>query len=289
MISITGAAGFTGQRVVRRLINRGLEVRAVVHRNEQRALFPDCGTLAGDVYNADFCRGAVRGADVVISMAHPLTSPNVATACVIERIPRAVFVTTTGAFSKYRSAAAGYLAAEDAIRASGVPYTILRPTMIYGGPGDRNMHRLVRVLAKTPVFPVFGDGSHLMQPIHVDDLADIIVAAALDDSVVGQEFNVAGANALPYKELVRTVAAALGRRVLILHTPLGLAAAIAGAFEQAHLPFPVKREQVLRLAEDKAFDTTEARRRLGFRPRTFEEGIVQEVAAVRNPQLEATP
>lgn len=156
-------------------------------------------------------------------------------------------MTTTGAFSKYRAAAAGDLEAEDAVRKSCLGYTILRPTMIYGGPGDRNMHRLVRVLAQTPVFPLFGDGKHLMQPIHVDDLANAIVAAALNEAVVGGEFNLAGANALPYKDLVRAVATALGRRILIVRTPLGLVAAIAGAFERTRIPFPITREQVLRL------------------------------------------
>ena len=63
------------------------------------------------------------------------------------------------------------LAAENTIETSGLKYTILRPTMIYGSPRDRNMWRLIRFMRYSPIVPIFGDGNYLQQPIFVGDVA----------------------------------------------------------------------------------------------------------------------
>ena len=64
------------------------------------------------------------------------------------------------------------LAAEQQIRGCGLDWTILRPTMIYGAAGDRNLSRLLRLLSRTAVLPVPGNGKCLHQPVHVADVAD---------------------------------------------------------------------------------------------------------------------
>ena len=108
------------------------------------------------------------------------------------------------------------------MRSSGVEVTILRPSMIYGNERDHNMHKLLRVLDRTPAIPVFGANA-LMQPVHVDDLADGIVRAVVADA--HGEFNLAGPEPLAYQGVLRSAMAALGRRVALAPVPAWLALA----------------------------------------------------------------
>jgi nucleoside-diphosphate-sugar epimerase len=151
--------------------------------------------------------------------------------------------------------------------------------MIYGNSRDHNMNKLVRVLDRLPVFPVFGPGTALMQPVYVGDLADGIVAA-VEREATG-EFNLAGDVPLTYNEILKTVAAALGRNVRLVHVNHGLAARIVSVLEPVP-GFPIKHEQVMRLLEDKAFDITSSVAELDYRPRSFAEGIALQVAEYRS-------
>jgi nucleoside-diphosphate-sugar epimerase len=98
---------------------------------------------------------------------------------------------------------------------------------------------------------------------------------------VGRSYDLPGAEPLTYLDIVRTAAGALGRKPRIVRLPLepvrrGLAAA-----ERLRLPLPVGSEQVLRLREDKAYPYEDARRDLGYAPRPFRDGVVLEVARLR--------
>ncbi len=198
-------------------------------------------------------------------------------------VRRGYFVSTTAIYSRYQTMSALYLENEAKIRASGLAYTILRPSMIYGTPRDHNMHKLVRFLSAAPAFPLFG-GESLMQPVFVDDLADGIVRAIGDESTANQEYDLAGPEPLTYRVIVETVARELGRRIKILDVPPSLAENAARLGEK--IPgFPVKLEQVMRLREDKAFDIGKAQRELDYRPRSFDEGIRAEIAALRDMGL----
>jgi nucleoside-diphosphate-sugar epimerase len=184
-------------------------------------------------------------------------------------IMRAVFVSTTAIFTRLPAASRALrVEAESSVRQSGLEWTILRPTMIYGTARDRNISRLLRFLKRVPVFPLCGNA--LWQPIYVEDLADAVVAALDSRHSIGQTYNLAGACPLRFADLVRTAAAAVSRHVWLAPVPLS-AAVLA-----ARLTHIVTPEQVRRLAEDKAFDYADATRDLGFRPRSFADGVRRE-------------
>jgi nucleoside-diphosphate-sugar epimerase len=181
-------------------------------------------------------------------------------------IKRAVFVSTTAIFTSLPSRSrAVRLRAEETVQCSKLEWTIVRPTMIYGTARDRNISRLLRFLKRSPVFPVCGNA--LWQPIYVEDLADAVVATLNTSRTTHQTYNLAGAEPLPFRDLVNTAAAAVGRRVALLRVPLELA--VLGA----RLTRVVSAEQVRRLAEDKAFDYAPAARDFGFQPRSFAVGV----------------
>ena len=126
-------------------------------------------------------------------------------------VRRAVFVSTTAIFTKLNAGSKVVRkAAEAAITSSGLDTTILRPTMIYGTPGDRNMIRLVRWLDRWPLLPVFGNGRSLQQPVHVSDVAWAVVQALESPATIGRQFNISGAAPLTYNDVVRLICSGPG-------------------------------------------------------------------------------
>jgi nucleoside-diphosphate-sugar epimerase len=170
---------------------------------------------------------------------------------------------------------------EKVVRSSGLSWTIVRPTMIYGSERDRNIHRLLRFLDRCPLFPMFGPGTNLWQPVYYEDCARAMLETLKHPETVEQSYDLPGANPLTYLDLVRTAAAALGRSPRILRIPIEPVRRALVAAERLRLPLPVDSGQVTRLREDKAYPYGEARRDLGYAPRPFREGVALEVARLR--------
>lgn len=224
---------------------------------------------------------AASGAEALVNIAslgfgH---APTIVSAGEEAGMKRALFVSTTSVFTRLEARSkAVRVAAEETVRRSALDWTILRPTMIYGTPEDRNMARLLRLVRRVPVVPLPGGGRGLQQPVHVDDLAEAVVTALERPVAVGREYEVAGPDALTLRQLVGEAAAAVGRRPVLVTVPLAPVAAAASLTEKALGRSWLRAEQIERLAEDKCFDIGPARDDLGFEPRSFSQGIAQEAA-----------
>lgn len=279
-VAVAGATGFTGRRVAARLVAKGHALRCLVRAGSDRVVLPaGVETVTGDLADVASLGGWLRGCDSLVYCASMGFGqiPGVVAAAEAAGVRRAVFVSTTGIFTRLAAPSkAVRVAAEDSVRASGLAWTIIRPTMIYGAPGDRNMERLLRWVARRPFVVVPGNGGALIQPVHVDDLADAIVAAFGAAAAERREYNVSGRAPLSLDATIDAASAAVGKRRGKLHLPLGPVAATLRLFEAIRIPFRVKSEQVRRLAEDKAFAHDDAARDFGFAPRAFEDGIADE-------------
>jgi nucleoside-diphosphate-sugar epimerase len=279
---LVGGTGFLGTVVAQRLVDAPLRVLA--RPTSHRSLLPErIEVFTGDLDDFSSMRRALAGMTRVVycaSMGFGHVPPLV-DLLREAGVRRAVFVSTTAIYTTLPAQSRSVrVEAERAVQHSDLEWTILRPTMIYGGARDRNISRLLHYLRRWPVYPIFGDGRALHQPIYVDDLADALVRALDAPAARGRAYNLAGAAPLPYVDLVRTAARAVGRRVQLLHVPLATVVAAARLWSRLPLPTPVSPEQVLRLAEDKAFDWSEAGRDFGFAPRSFHEGVALEVRAL---------
>ena len=115
--------------------------------------------------------------------------------------------------------------------------------MIYGTPGDRNMIRLVSWLARWPVLHVFGNGRSLQQPVHVSDVAWVVVQVLEASTTIGRQFNISGAAPLTYNNVVRLTAQALGRSVQRFHIPAQPMVAALQASDVLALPCRSKRNK----------------------------------------------
>lgn len=282
-ILVTGASGFTGGYVTPLLIEHGHEVKALARSEKAAIRAKELGAVpvTGDLDDPESIDQAFRssGAEALVNLASLGFShaPTIIAAAEESGLSRAVFVSTTAIFTKLNARSKPpRLAAEEAIKASALDWTIARPTMIYGAPGDRNMWRLLQLLRRSPVIPLPGGGRGLQQPVHVEDLARAIVAAFESPAAIGNCYDIAGPEPLPFRQVVEQAAAAVGRRPRLVPVPAKPIIAALAALERIGRAGPIKAEQIERLLEDKAFDITPARKDLGYAPRLFADGIESE-------------
>lgn len=291
-VCLAGGTGFTGGFVVRELLGHsGIEcslfVRDAGRRRDLGDIPSSCRIVEGDLDRPESLRAALLGADIFICTAslgfgH---ASGIVQACVEAGVARCLFVSTTSIYTGLNVASKTVrIDAENAIRASGLRYTIIRPTMIYGTIRDRNMCRLIRVVRRSPILVIPGPGTFLVQPVHVADLADGIVRAAFSDTAIRKEYAMSGREPLTFNEVVDTVSRCLGKKTLKLHIPLGFTAAIIGLHERISRRPRLRVEQLMRLNEHKAFGHEQAASDLGFSPRDFQTGIASEIAELYPPR-----
>jgi nucleoside-diphosphate-sugar epimerase len=291
-VFVTGGTGFTGSYVVPLLLKYGFQVRCLYRPGSDRSVLrqPGIEWALGDLSDPQSLTASMRGADALVSLAslgfgH---ADSILRAARDTGIQRAVFVSTTAIFTQLNAKSKTVrLAAERAVEASELKYTILRPTMIYGSPRDRNMWRLIRFMRYSPVIPVFGDGNYLQQPIYVGDVAQAIVECLCTDQTIGKSYNIAGKYPLTYNRVIDTVAKQMNKRVWKMHIPSAPVVSLLKLFERLNIPFPIKAEQVLRLNENKSFSYEEAERDLGFDPLSFQDGIMLELQSMEAQTITA--
>ena len=281
-IFVTGATGFTGSRLVPLLLKNGYSVRCLYRPSTDRSVLSplEIEWTQGDVSDSESLSASMQGMDALINIAslgfgH---ADSILRAAKDARIQRVVFISTTAIFTQLHATSKSIrVDAERLIESSGLQYTILRPTMIYGSPRDRNMWRLIRFMRYFPMIPIFGDGDSLQQPIYVDDVALALIKCLSSEQTIRKSYNIAGAHPLTYNQVIDTIAKQMGKRIWKLHVPYSPVVEMLKFFERLHIPLPIKAEQVLRLNEDKAFSYEDAERDFGFSPLSFEEGISREL------------
>ena len=234
-VFLTGGTGFLGSRVCRALRQRQHSILFLTRSGSAPA---GAEVVSGDLLEPDTYRGALRTADVVVHLAavtgkatardHDRVNAQGTGTLVDESrrcgVRRFLFTSTIAAKFPDRAwydYARAKRRAEDAIRASGVPFTILRPTIVLG-PGSATLASLER-LARLPIIPVFGDGCARVQPIFVDDVVAFVVDVLEQDRFRGETLELGGPVVLTIEELLQHIRQArTGRRGRAVHIPLGL-------------------------------------------------------------------
>lgn len=282
MVLLTGATGFLGEFVLEELVKRGHEVTCFVRKtsNLDKIKQLNVNYVFGELEDYKSICEALQGKKALINIAslgfgH---APNIVNACEKMQVKRSIFVSTTGIFTKLNPDSKGIrIKAEGLIKESSLDYTIIRPTMIYGTPKDRNMWRLVNQLKRLPVLPILGTGTYLQQPVYVKNLASVIINAYESTVSIKKAYNISGAKPLTYNDVVDITGKVLGKKVIKIHIPMQLSYHLLKMYEKISKKPKLKAEQVLRLNENKDFSHEDAKKDLGYIPLTFEEGIKLEI------------
>jgi nucleoside-diphosphate-sugar epimerase len=219
---VTGATGFLGGALARRLVDDGVRVRALVRNPARAASLPaEVEHIPGDLTQPDTLRAAADGCDVVFHCAVSYRGASeqqavntdgtrqLAQAAAEAGADRFVYVSSIAAYGYQRrgiitedtpinlhsdaygsTKAAGEVAVHEVGEACGLSYAIVRPGMIYG-PGAQQWTRNLFRLARLRPMPFPGDGSGSAQPIFRDDVVDMLVTVATHPNAAGQAFNCA--------------------------------------------------------------------------------------------------
>jgi NADH dehydrogenase len=247
-VFLTGGGGFIGSRLLRALLQHGHSVIALDRSGTVTTggLLPAGQAVRGDILVPETYREPLAGSDVVVHLAAStgrapsaehwrVNATGIETLlneCRAAGVTRFLFVssiaTTFPDLRRYPYAQAK-AKAEQLVASSGIPFVVLRPTMVLG-PGSPILAALSR-LALLPVIPVFGSGRTRVQPVSVGDVVDVIVGTLERDRFLNETIDVGGPEALPIEELLQQIrVAGTGRRGPVLHVPLGvLLPALRGA------------------------------------------------------------
>jgi nucleoside-diphosphate-sugar epimerase len=279
---VTGATGFTGKFVVQELLSRGIKFDCLVRNPAKTEMLNSQGitTVEADLSNLESLLSVLPKYKKLINVASIGfgAAPIIVKACEESGINRAVFVGTTAIFTSLAAQTKSIRqSAEQSIMSSNLDYTILRPTMIYGTPHDRNMIKLLRLIQKSPIIPVLGTGEALQQPVYVRDVAWAICEVLDRANTYRQEYNIAGGQVLTFNEVIQIASKHLGKNPQLLHLPKNLSIQIVEILNTLKIKSPITVEQILRLNEPKVFDCSIAKHDFNYEPKTFEEGIGAEI------------
>jgi uncharacterized protein YbjT (DUF2867 family) len=289
MILVIGGTGFVGSNLIQRMRREGLPVRAVVRDIDKAEALADLGVqvVPGNISDEASLGKAMAGIERVVHLVGIIQeAPGVTFSAVhvagtrnlVEAAKKAgvrhffyqsALGSRPGAKSEYHKTK---WQAEELVRASGIPYTILRPSLIYG-PGDQFTLRLAEIIKLSPILPIIGSGKSKVQPISIEDVVSCIVKAMIGDSFLNEIYEIGGPEQLTYEEVIRAIAAAMGLSRPAIHVPMLFMRPAARMLEAVLPTPPVTSDQLIMMQEDNVCSLQDIRDAFGIEPVKFEEGI----------------
>jgi uncharacterized protein YbjT (DUF2867 family) len=236
---VTGAFSFTGRYVAARLLKLGREVRTLTRHPRSASPFGRRVEAFPLDFDLDTLTKRLRGADTLYN-TYWIRSPrgNVTFERVLDntatllRAAREAGVRRVVQLSVANASASSALPyfrakalAEEALSSSGLSYAIVRPTLVFARE-DVLVNNIAWLLRRLPLFVVPGSGRYTLQPVAVEDVADLAVAAG--SGTEPTVMDAAGPDILSFDELVRLVREAVGSRAAIVHGSPRLALGLSG-------------------------------------------------------------
>ena len=294
-VSVIGGTGFVGGYLVDALLDAGYEPALLVRPGSESKVrrAGDCRITTGELSSADDIAVSLNGCDTVIynvgilrenrrqavtfEELHFRSAVRVIDAAREAGVRRILFMSANGIRRPGTAYQETKLRAEEYLESSGLDYTILRPSVIFGDPRG-NMEiatQLLRDMIRLPIPAVaFHSGLHpakgpvLMSPVHVRDVADAFVRSLDDESTIGRCYELGGPEVLSWTGMLRRIAAAVDKKKIILPMPIGFMKIGAALFDW--LPFfPVTRDQLTMLAQGNVADPAELTALIGRDPAGF--------------------
>ena len=259
MLLVTGGTGFVGGHVVRALREAGKGVRCLV-RDRRRAEALEglgCEIAEGDMTEPGSLRRAVQGIEGVVHLVAIRQGKEEQFERIMSKgtqdlldeareagVRRFVHMSALGTTDQTKDLVPYYRAKwemEQAVRGSGLPHVIFRPSFVFGPDGG--ILPTFRRLAKlAPVTPIAGSGEQRLQPIWVDDVASYFVRALEDEAATNRTFELGGPEVVSWNELWGRLKQALGVHRPSIHVPMAFMRANAFVTERLPGDIPLTRD-----------------------------------------------
>ncbi len=292
MILVAGGTGFVGASIVRELVRRGKKV-AVLSRQPDPERFPglDVEFRTGDVTQPETLTAAMRGIEAVVGTQQfpnsPIENPgkgytfekvdakgteNLVRAAKAVGVERYVYLSGTGASPEGRHWFRAKWRAETVVKESGLTYTILRPSWVYG-PEDRSLNRFLKMSRFLPFVPLIGNaGRQMMQPVFIDDVGRAVADSLETPAANNQLFELGGPEVISMSDVVRTALEVSRRKRLLLPAPAAVMKLVASVIQFAPGK-PLTPAAVDFITHDALADPTAIQQALGLRMTPLREGL----------------
>jgi uncharacterized protein YbjT (DUF2867 family) len=275
-VFVTGGSSTLGQRVLRRLTSH-FHVLAVVHRHNVEVPDAEIELVRGGLEETVRNPQTLHRAQVVLHMAavthaddpaeyfhvNAELTKQLVSACSASQ--HFIYVSTICAHRDGGAYGYSKWLAEEAIRGSGLDYTIIRPSEIYGAKNTEGIDALIAVARKVRILPDFRYGGSIKYaPISAQEAADFIAEAAIYRRETGQTYTLCADRSYTAPEMARALRSSV-RPLFVIPVPITM----LRAAKALRLPIPFKRDQIDRLILPKAYDSTLARRDYDFQAQSF--------------------
>jgi NADH dehydrogenase len=296
-VFVTGATGFVGQEIVRQLHGAGHALRILARDPQSRQVLDLVSRYGAEVHPGDVTRtvsleNALDGIEATVHLVgiiseagestfeniHTRGTQNMVAAARRAGVRRFLQMSALGArpnaVSRYHQTK---WAAEEVVRKSGLNFTILRPSLIFG-PQDHFVNLFAKISRFSPILPVVGGGRARFQPVAVEAVAKAFARALTEPKSLGQTYDLCGPDTLTLPQILDAILTATDRHRLKLRMPLALARCQA-AFLEFVFPRllgkapPLNRDQLIMLQEDNLGDAAPANELFGLQQAGFLEGI----------------
>ena len=289
-VFLTGATGFVGSHLLQRLVSDGHQVRALVRDPEKSGLptGSNIESIRGDVVEGAGLDQGMQGCEAVIHLVgiimetrtatfekiHHLGTRNVVEAARRNHIPRFVQMSALGVrasgVSEYQTSK---WKGEQVVRQSGIPYCILRPSLIFG-PGDGFVSQMLDVMRQNPLFrPVPGNGQPKFRPIFIDDVTSCFTQALTNPAATNRSIDLGGGEELTLDQVLAEIAECAGVRKPAVHIPMPLMFAVAAVAQKLLSRPPVTVGQLRMLQEGSTCDVLPMMGVFNIQPLGFRVGL----------------
>jgi uncharacterized protein YbjT (DUF2867 family) len=289
-VFLTGGTGFVGQAITECLLAEGHSIRMLVRRKKPGS--PGIEEFRGNLLDESSLGPALDGTEAVIHLVgiiseigentfetvHTRGTQNVIAAAGSAGVKRFVHMSALGtrpdAVSRYHKSK---WAAEEAVRKSGLDYTIFRPSLIFG-PRDQFVNLFAKIIQFSPVVPILADERAHFQPVAIENVAKAFALCLKEPRAISQSYDLCGPEVLTLREIVHEICQAMGRKRLKLRVPLVLSRWQAG-FMEFFFPTvlkkaaPLNRDQLIMLHEDTRGDPEPANELFHLKPIRLREGL----------------
>ena len=273
-ILITGASGFVGKNLIMEIKNNQKFDLIALSRKELNLGGVEVAKV--DLKNNSSITKAVKSIDMVVHLAFSKNysenlkmTNNLIAACRKAKVKKIIGLSSMSAKRKnpddYGKAK---IQTEKMIKSSGMNYTILRPSIIYG-KGSTSFNFMIDYIKKIPfVTPIIGDGKYTIMPVHTSDVVTSIEKCIINKATDKKEYDLAGGEKIYFLELVNYLKKDLNVKKRNLHIPIWICKVVA-----LLIPKIISQKNIRNLVEDTQADINPAKNDFGYNPTRFHDGV----------------